>query len=99
MGRAGFTQVRGLPMALVAEPLDAIDVDVIDARIVDAKIINGKIVGGKIVGGRIIDGSVNDAKQFELSATRARYVDTEAHHSVIVAVLGLGLAILLMQIL
>jgi hypothetical protein len=87
-------------MALVAERLPAasapeiLETAILGARIVDAKIVDGKIIDGRIVGGRMIG-----TQHLNHRARRALHIDAEHKSGEVVAVIGLGLALLLMYLL
>jgi hypothetical protein len=87
-------------MALVADHDTAaphpevLDTAIIGAKILDAKIIDGRIVDGRIVGGRVIG-----AHHFGQRARRALHIDAEHKHTEMIAVIGLGLALLLLYVL
>jgi hypothetical protein len=87
-------------MALVAEQIPAapapevLETAILGARIVDAKIVDGKIIDGRIVGGRVID-----THHLGPRAMRALHIDAEHKSSEVIAVIGLGLALLLMYVL
>jgi hypothetical protein len=84
-------------MALVAEPLPAasapemLETAVLGARIIDAKIIDGKIIDGHIVGGRVIG-----PHHLGHRGMRALHIDAEHKRTEVIAVIGLGVALLLM---
>jgi hypothetical protein len=86
-------------MASVAEQLAGPKPQVVNAAIIGATIIDPKIVDGKIVDGRIIGGSIVHSRQLGLKAIRALNLETRHFHTEIIAVLGLGLALLLMYVL
>ena len=87
-------------MALVAEQIPAasapeiMETAILGARIIDAKIVDGKIVDGRIVGGRVID-----THHLGQRTMRALHMDAEHKSGEVVAVIGLGLALLLMYVL
>ena len=87
-------------MALVAEHIPAasapeiLETAILGARIVDAKIVNGRIIDGRIIGGRVID-----THHLGQRTMRALHVDAEHKRGEVVAVIGLGLALLLMYVL
>jgi hypothetical protein len=86
-------------MALVAEPIAAasapeiLETAVLGARIIDAKIVDGKIIDGRIVGGRVVD-----THHLRQRTMRAFHIDAEHKSSEVIAVIGLGLALLLMYL-
>jgi hypothetical protein len=88
-------------MALVAERIDVpttpeivVETAILGARIVDAKIVDGKIIDGRIVGGRVLD-----THHLGQRAVRALHIDAEHKRTEVIAVIGLGLALLLMYVL
>jgi hypothetical protein len=87
-------------MALVAEEIPAasapemLETTILGARIVDAKIVDGKILDGRIVGGRVID-----THHLSHRAMRALHMDAEHKSTEVIAVIGFGLALLLMYLL
>jgi hypothetical protein len=87
-------------MALVAEQIPAasapeivVETAILGARILDAKIVDGKIVDGRIVGGRVVD-----THHLGQRTMRALHMDAEHKSGEVVAVIGLGLALLLMYL-
>ena len=88
-------------MALVAEQTPTasaaetvVETAILGARIVDAKIVDGKIIDGRIVGGRVID-----THHLGQRTMRALHMDAEHKSGEVIAVIGLGLALLLIYIL
>ena len=86
-------------MAVLSEPADPVDHEVVEAAILGARIINPEIVNGRIVGGRIVGGRVVDAKHLRSRTLHALRLDSQHRHTEIVAVVGLGLALLMMYVL
>ena len=81
-------------MAYLASHLEPEGVEIVGAKIIEPKFVGDKIVEGRIVGGRVVDRKADAAKM-----ARARYIDRNHIHSEVFAVVGLGLAILVLYLL
>jgi hypothetical protein len=85
-------------MVAVTEPAALAKPEVLEAAIVGARIVDPEIIDGKIVGGRIIGGRVIDANELRPRTRHGLHLDEQHRHTEIVAVLGLGMALLLMYL-
>jgi hypothetical protein len=85
-------------MATLAEPIGAVEPDVVEALIVRARIADPEIVGGRILGGRIVGGRIVDVRESSTKSLHALHIDAEHRRTEIVAIIGLGLALLLMYL-
>ena len=86
-------------MAAVSEPSDLAEHQVVEAAIIGARIIDPEIVNGRIVGGRIVGGRLVDPNHLGARTRRALRLDSQHRHTEVVAVIGLGLALLMIYML
>jgi hypothetical protein len=86
-------------MARVAAQPVARSPDVVGAEIVAARIINPTFIGDKIVDGRIVDGKLVSTAGPGRENFSTQNPLGDSSHPEVIAILGLGLAILLMKLL
>ena len=80
---------------IFAEPgADVLDVAVIGAKILDPKFVDGRIVDGRIIGGRVVD-----THHLGQKTLHALHLDAEHRRTEIIAIIGFGLALLMMYVL
>ena len=86
-------------MALVVDHDAAPAHELLNAEIAGAKIIGAKIVNGEIVGGRIVGGRIVEKHHLGQRARHALNLEGKGRPTEVIAVLGLGLALLLIYVL
>jgi hypothetical protein len=80
----------------VAEPLTSGPSEAAGLQIVGARVVGAKFDGDKIVGGEIVEGRVIDSGAIKFKVSRSKLV--HSHHSEVIAVMLLGLALLLVHL-